>query len=120
MRRLSSNDGMTLLELLVVIAVIGILAAISVQELGNHRRRAIDATMRAELRNAAVAMESYYGEFLEYPSSLNSILLIGYRNTASITLTINITSPSSYTLSAARASGSQASFTFDSATGLIN
>ena len=116
----SSNSGMTLLELLVVVAVIGILAAISLQEFNNHRRRAIDASMRGELRNAAMAMESYYGEFLEYPASLSAILLVGYRNTASVTLTINVTSPNSYTLTAARVAGTQASFTFDSSTGLIN
>lgn len=76
--------------------------------------------MRGELRNAAMAMESYYAESLEYPSSLASILLVGYRNTAYVTLTINVSTPSTYTLTAARAAGTQASFTFDSVTGLIN
>ena len=118
--RFNSNAGMTLLELLVVIAVIGILAAIAMQEFSNHRRRAIDASMRSDLRNAAMAMESYYGEFLEYPANVSAILLVGYRNTANVTLTINVTSPSTYTLTAARTAGTQASFTFDSATGLIN
>jgi prepilin-type N-terminal cleavage/methylation domain-containing protein len=111
---------MTLLELLIVMAVLGILAAISMQEFNNHRRRAIDASMRSDLRNAAMAMESYYGEYLEYPSTQTAILLSGYRKTADVTLTINITSPSTYSLTAARISGTQASFTFDSATGLIN
>ena len=119
-KQLSSSAGMTLLELLIVMAVLGILAAISMQEFNNHRRRAIDASMRTELRNAAMAMESYYGEYLEYPSNLAAILLVGYRNTAGVTLTINVTSPSTYSLTAARISGTQASFTFDSATGLIN
>jgi len=120
LKRISSNSGMTLLELLVVIAVIGILAAISMQEFNNHRRRAIDSSMRSDLRNAAMAMESYYAENLEYPSSLTSILLVGFRNTASVTLTISLTSPSTYTLTAARAAGTQASFSFDSVTGLVN
>lgn len=120
LKRISSNSGMTLLELLVVVAVIGILAAISMQEFNNHRRRAIDSSMRGELRNAAMAMESYYSEFLEYPSSVPAILLVGYRNTAHVNLTISITSPSTYTLTAARTAGTQASFTFDSITGLIN
>jgi type IV pilus assembly protein PilA len=119
-KRLSSTAGMTLLELLIVMAVLGILAAISMQEFNNHRRRAIDSSMRSDLRNAAMAMESYYGEYLEYPSTQTAILLGGYRNTAGVTLTINITSPSTYSLTAARISGTQASFTFDSATGLIN
>lgn len=76
--------------------------------------------MRSDLRNAAMAMESYYGEFLGYPNTPAALLLIGYRKTYGVTLTINVTSPSSYTLTAARPAGSQASFTFDSTTGLIN
>ncbi|HXV47937.1 MAG TPA: type IV pilin protein [Candidatus Binatia bacterium] len=120
MQRTRSNAGMTLLELLVVVAVLGILAAIAIQQYALHRARAIDASMRSDLKNAAMAMESYYGEFLEYPNTNAAILLVGYRNTSGVTLTINITSPSSFTLTAARQHGSQASFTYDSTTGLIN
>jgi hypothetical protein len=76
--------------------------------------------MRSDLKNAAMAMEAYYGEFLTYPNTEASILLVGYRKTSGVTLTINLTSPSSFTLTAARQSGSQPSFTFDSSTGLIN
>jgi prepilin-type N-terminal cleavage/methylation domain-containing protein len=116
----AANAGFTLLELLVVIAVLGILAAIAIQNLATHRARAIDASMRSDLRNAALAMESYYGEFLAYPTTSNALLLIGYRKTNLVTLTISLTTPSTYTLTAARPAGSKPSFTFDSSTGLIN
>jgi type IV pilus assembly protein PilA len=115
-----NSAGFTLLELLVVVAVLGILAAIAIQNFAVHRARAIDASMRYDLRNAAMAMESYYGEFLAYPNSENALLLLGYRKTYGTTLTINVTTPSTYTLTAAKPSGSQPSFTFDSSTGLIN
>ncbi len=114
------DAGFTLLELLIVIALIGILSAIAIQNIALYRARSVDASMRSDLRNAAMAMESYYGEFFGYPASTSALLLIGYRNTSGVTLTINVTSPSTYTLNAARAAGSQASFTFDSSTGLIN
>ena len=116
----AGNAGFTLLELLVVIAVLGILAAIAIQNLATHRARAVDASMRSDLRNAAMAMESYYGEFLAYPSSDTALLLIGYRKTNLVTLTIAVTTPSTYTLTATRSSGSKPSFSFDSSTGLIN
>jgi len=119
--KLSSRDaGFTLLELLVVVAVIGALAAIAIQQFQLHRARAIDASMRSDLKNAAMAMEGYYGEFLSYPSTEASILLVGYRKTSGVTLTINLTSPSSFILTAARPNGSKPSFSFDSSTGLIN
>lgn len=114
------DAGFTLMELLIVIALIGILAAIAVQNVSRYRARSIDASMRSDLRNAAMAMESYYGEFFGYPSGTSALLLIGYRNTGGVTLTINVTSPSTYTLTAVRPAGTQASFTFDSSTGLIN
>ena len=117
---LPANAGMTLLELLVVVAVVGILASIAIQQVSLYRARVIDASMRSDLKNAALAMESYYGEFLEYPNTQAAILVVGYRNTSGVSLTISVTSPSTFTLTAARPNGSQLSFTYDSTTGLIN
>jgi prepilin-type N-terminal cleavage/methylation domain-containing protein len=120
LKRLSSIEGFTLLELIVVVAVLGILAAIAIQQFQLHRARAVDASMRSDLKNAALAMESYYGEFLSYPSTEAAILMVGYRKTSGVTLSINVPTPSTFTVTAARPNGSQPSFTFDSSTGLIN
>jgi len=116
----AGDRGFTLLELMVVVAVLGILAAIAIQQFSLFRSRATDAAMRSDLKNAALAMESYYGEFLDYPASVSAIQLVGYRKTSGVTLTINVTSPSTFTLTAGMPSGTQPSFTFDSSTGLIN
>jgi type IV pilus assembly protein PilA len=120
LKKVSSSDGFTLLELIVVVAVLGILVAIAVQQFQLHRARAIDASMRSDLKNAALAMESYYGEFLQYPNTEAAIRLVGYRQTNGVTLAISVPTPSTFTLTASRPSGSQPSFTFDSSTGLIN
>jgi type IV pilus assembly protein PilA len=119
-RKLKQNQGFTLLELLVVIAVLGILAAIVVQQFAIYRSRAIDTQMRSDLKSAAMAMESYFADFQSYPTSVVGISTVGYRKTSGVTLTINVTSPSSFILTASKPSGTQASFTFDSSTGLIN
>ena len=116
----SANAGFTLLELIVVVAVLGILAAIAIQQFSLFRSRAVDAAMRSDLKNGALAMESYYGEFLDYPTTLSAMQVVGYRKTNGVTMTINVTSPSTFTLNAAMPNGTQPSFTFDSTTGLIN
>jgi type IV pilus assembly protein PilA len=120
LKKASSNEGFTLLELIVVVAVLGILVAIAIQQFQLYRARAVDASMRSDLKNAALAMESYYGEFLSYPTTETAILMVGYRKTSGVTLSISVPTPSTFTVTASKPNGSQPSFTFDSSTGLIN
>lgn len=119
-RKIRQSKGFTLLELLVVIAVLGTLAAIAIQQFSIYRSRVIDTQMRFTLKSAAIAMESYFADFDNYPSTIPSITAVGYRPTSGVTLTINLTSNTTFTLTAAKPSGTQASFSFDSVTGLIN
>jgi type IV pilus assembly protein PilA len=119
-RKLQQSKGFTLLELLVVVAVLGTLAAIAIQQFVIYRSRVIDTQMRSALKSAAIAMESYFADFQSYPSSVPGITAVGYRPTSGVALTINVTSNTTFTLTASKPSGTQASFLFDSVTGLIN
>jgi prepilin-type N-terminal cleavage/methylation domain-containing protein len=114
------TKGFTLIEVLMVIAIIGLLAAIAVPQFFTYRATAIDSQMKSALKNAAVAMESYFAEHQSYPTTVAAIAAVGFNPTAGVTLTINVTSPNSFTLTAGAPNGTQPSFTLDSATGLIN
>jgi len=59
--------GFTLIELLIVVAIIGILAAIAVPNFMNARVRAKVAGVRAELRALGNALESYRLDNNAYP-----------------------------------------------------
>lgn len=55
-----ADDGLTLVELLVVVLVIGVLSAIALPTFLTQRHKAWDGASRAELRHAAAALESLH------------------------------------------------------------
>lgn len=54
------DRGFTLVELLVVIVIIGILAAISIQSYSNSKEQSFLAVMKGDLRNLGTSQEAYY------------------------------------------------------------
>lgn len=70
---LRGRDGFTLVEALIVVLVIGILAALSVSTSAMLRHRSAAATMRSDLRNVASAQEAYYSNQQTYTSDVAAL-----------------------------------------------
>ncbi len=66
-QKLRSTKGFTLIELLIVVAIIGILAAIAVPQFSAYRAKAYNAAAMSDLKNATMALESYYSDNQKYP-----------------------------------------------------
>jgi type IV pilus assembly protein PilA len=63
------DAAFTLIELLVVVAIIGILAAIAIPVFLNQRNSARDASVKSDLNTTAKAIETYYTNLGNYPST---------------------------------------------------
>ena len=70
--------GFTLFELMIVIAVIGILATIALPNLRNVPRRANEAALATNLRTMRDVIDQHLGDKGHYPASLEALVEEGY------------------------------------------
>lgn len=68
----TSKSGFTIVELLVVIVVIGILAAITIVSYSGVTRRAVVATLESDLANSSKRLEIYNALYGSYPTALDA------------------------------------------------
>ena len=72
------QDGFTIIELIIVIALIGILAAMVMPNLKDQPTRAKEAVLKTNLRTMRDVLDQYKGDKGHYPSSLDTLVDEGY------------------------------------------
>jgi general secretion pathway protein G len=72
------QGGFTIIELIVVIAIIGILAGIALPRLTHAPTRAREAVLKTNLRAMRDAINQYYADEGHYPPSLDALVDEGY------------------------------------------
>ena len=79
---MNRKQGFTLAELLIVVAIIGVLVAVSVPIFTAQRRKAVDAVNKANIRAAkAMALAAFYDDKTVYVSSRNGTQMAYFKYT---------------------------------------
>lgn len=71
----SGRPGFSLIELLVVISIIGALAALMVANLVGVRSRAADTGLKNDLNQLKTALRIYYNDHQVYPASSGGVMM---------------------------------------------
>nr|WP_321400272.1 prepilin-type N-terminal cleavage/methylation domain-containing protein [uncultured Desulfobacter sp.] len=67
LRKQNNQKGFTLIELMIVIAIIGILAAIAIPQFSKYRAKSYNAASVSDAKNIKTELEGYYAEWDTYP-----------------------------------------------------
>ena len=119
----NNDEGFTLVELLVVIIIIGILAAIAIPVFLSQREKGYDSAVKSDLRNAATAQETVLTESGSYSNVMADLTDAGFKYSAATNydggvaaMTATANAGDNFCLTATSKSGT--AFQYSSQTGL--
>ncbi len=67
LNKIRNRKGFTLIELLIVVAIIGILAAIAIPQFSAYRQKGYNSAAASDLKNGKTNLEAYFADNQKYP-----------------------------------------------------
>ena len=102
----SNEKGFTLIELMIVIAIIGILAAIAIPNFVSYRQRSYNSAAQSDLKNAMTTQEAYFVDNSIYATSTAKLTAAGFKQSTNVTFVTPVpASATGYTMTAYHTAG---------------
>jgi prepilin-type N-terminal cleavage/methylation domain-containing protein len=90
-----SRTAFTLIELLIVVVIIGILAAIAIPKFANTKSKAYRTSMVSDLRNLVTAEESFFSDSTHYGTAAE-LTTARFQSTTGVAVPTVVTSPGAW------------------------